>query len=71
MSTEPTIEAPPDVRVTFTDGVSQDFQVDLPRQGHTDHEVVAVAYKMACGKIYVGEWYPQRELRFVSIRRLG
>lgn len=56
-----------DTLVVFVDGADTEYPVALPRQGHTDTEVRAVAYRWACRQVAEGAWTPYREMRFRSI----
>jgi len=59
--------APADTLVTFTDGAGVEYPVAVPRQGHTNREVRAVAYRWACKQVAEGVWRPHGELRFRSV----
>lgn len=56
-----------DTLVVFTDRTGTEYPVALPRVGHTDLEVRAVAYRWACREIAMGHWKPVGELRYRSI----
>jgi hypothetical protein len=57
----------PDTLVVFADGDGVEYVCAIPRLGHTDREVRAVAYRWACQKIADAEWPVHGELRFVRI----
>jgi len=54
-------------RVVFADDLGIEYRVELPREGHSDREVRAVAYRIACQQIAAGKYHPHGELRYVSI----
>lgn len=56
-----------DTVVTFEDDANSTYPVAIPRQGHTDREVRAVAYRWACKLVSEGTWKPYGELRYVGI----
>lgn len=57
-----------EVIVVFVDDADAECRVSVPRQGHTDRDVVTVAYRWACKQIAEGNWHPHGEIRF---QRLG
>lgn len=60
----------PDAAVIFTDDAGTSYACALPRLGHTNREVRAVAYRWACQKIADGDWQPYGELHYLRIERI-
>lgn len=61
------LQAPADTLVAFTDDAGTEYRCQTLRLGHTDTEVIAVAYRWACQRVALGEWHPHGCLRFLRI----
>lgn len=57
----------PDTLVVFEDRAGTEYPVAIPRQGHTDAEVCAVAYRWACRQIADGVWRPHGVIDLLRI----
>lgn len=72
--TEPTpprvIALPADTVVTFEDAAGAEYRCQTLRMGHTDGDVIAVAYRWACKQVAEGEWMPHGCLQYVRIGAL-
>lgn len=56
-----------DTLVVFVDDHGTEYPVALPRHGHANREVRAVAYRWACQEIARGKWRPWGELRYLRM----
>ena len=62
-----TLKVPADTVVVFADDAGTEYRCQTLRLGHTDREVIAVAYRWACWHVAEGEWRPHGCLRYVRV----
>lgn len=57
----------PDTLCVFIDDAGVEYRFSVPRLGHTDREVRAVAYRWICKQIADGKAQPYGEVTFVRL----